>query len=160
MLTEGTMPETNDFTDIMSQWTQLFMRRSMRDFHEFMRNWGLSMPQVTTIFRLHYRGGCGVSDVAQHLGVSNAAASQMLDRLEQHELVDRVAHPADRRVRMVQLTQRGHSLVEQGVAARMQWISELTRMFSAEQQQMIMTALAALTDAARQMEQEPQKEKE
>lgn len=146
------MSDENNFTSVMTEWTHLLMRRSMGDFHDFMRSWGLSMPQVSTLFRLHYRGGCGVSDIAQHLYVSNAAASQMVDRLEQQGLVDRVPHPADRRVRMVQLTDRGHSLVDEGIEVRLRWISDLTRMLTPEQQETIVVALSALTDAARQME--------
>ena len=146
------MTDTNSFTEVMTEWTHLFMRRSMRDFHEFMRGWGLSMPQVSTLFRLHYRGGCGISDIAQQLGVSNPAASQMVDRLEQQGLVERVVHPADRRVRMVQLTEKGHSLVKEGIDVRLRWISDLTRMLSPDQQETIVITLAALTDAARRME--------
>lgn len=146
------VPEKINFTEVMTEWTDLFMRRSMGDFHNFMRNWGLSMPQVSTLFRLHYRGGCGVSDIAQQLYVSNAAASQMVDRLEQQGLVERVHHPADRRVRMVQLTEQGHSLVKKGLEVRIGWISDLTHMLSPDQQETIVVAFAALTEAARQME--------
>lgn len=148
------MPDQNSFTDVLSEWTQTFMRRTMRDFNEFMRSWELSMPQVSTMFRLHYRGNCAVSDIAQQLGVSNAAASQMVDRLEQKGLVDRVLHETDRRVRMVQLTEQGKALLGEGLQARLNWISDLTRMLSPDQQETIIVALAALTDAARQMEPE------
>ena len=160
MQTEGYMPDQNSFTEVMTEWTNLFMRRSMRDFHDFMRSWGLSMPQVSTLFRLHYRGGCGVSDIAQQLAVTNAAASQMVDRLEHQGLVDRVAHEADRRVRMVQLTVKGHSLVEEGIDVRLRWISDLTRMLSPDQQETIVTALAALTNAARRMESDTEEREE
>lgn len=148
------MPDQNSLTGVLSDWTQVFMRRTMRDFNEFMRSWELSMPQVSTMFRLHYRGNCAVSDIAQQLNVSNAAASQMVDRLEQKGLVDRVLHEADRRVRMVQLTEQGQALLEDGLQARLNWISDLTRMLSPDQQETIIVALAALTDAARQMEPE------
>ena len=154
------MPDQNSFTEVLSEWTQLFMRRTMRDFSEFMRSWELSMPQVSTMFRLHYRGKCAVSDIAQQLDVSNAAASQMVDRLEQKRLVDRVHHPADRRVRMVQLTEQGQALLEEGLQARLNWISDLTRMLSPDQQETIIVAMAALTDAARQMEPEIQRREE
>ncbi len=154
------MPDQNSFTDVLSEWTQMFMRRTMRDFNEFMRSWELSMPQVSTMFRLHYRGNCAVSDIAQQLDVSNAAASQMVDRLEQKGLVDRVLHETDRRVRMVQLTEQGQALLEDGLQARLNWISDLTRMLSPDQQETIIVALAALTDAARQMEPEIQRREE
>lgn len=154
------MPDSNSFTDVLSEWTQVFMRRTMRDFNEFMRSWELSMPQVSTMFRLHYRGNCAVSDIAQQLDVTNAAASQMVDRLEQKGLVDRVLHAADRRVRMVQLTEQGQALLQEGLQARLNWISELTRMLSPDQQETIIVALAALTEAARQMEPEVERREE
>ena len=66
------------FDDVLRQWTEVFMGRSMRDFSAFMRNHGLSMPQVLLLFRLYYQGQCGVSDIADHLAVTNPAASQTI----------------------------------------------------------------------------------
>lgn len=52
-----------------------------------------------------------VSDVADFLGVSNAAASRAIDRLVQRDLVDRRLAPDDRRAVDLSLTPRGAELL-------------------------------------------------
>ena len=83
------------------------MGRSMRDFTTFMRNSGLSMPQVSALFRLYYQGQCGVTDIADHLDVTSAAASQMIERLVQQGLLERSEDPNDRRVKQIDLSPAG-----------------------------------------------------
>lgn len=140
------------FTTVLRDWAHVFMRRSMREFSQFMRQSGLSMPQVSTLFRLHYHGTCGVSDMADHLHVTNAAASQMVDRLVQQGLVKRSVSPHDRRVKELELTSAGQRLVEESIEARQRWMEELTSALSPQQQETIMAALRLLTQAARDLE--------
>ncbi|MGD2067034.1 MAG: MarR family transcriptional regulator [Gemmatimonadota bacterium] len=52
-----------------------------------------------------------VTDVAQFLGVTNAAASRAIDRLVQRDLVDRTVSPEDRRAVRLGLTKRGERLL-------------------------------------------------
>lgn len=130
------------------------MRRSMRDFTLFMRQAGLSMPQVSALFRLHYGGGCAISDIAGHLGVTNAAASQMVDRFVQQGLVQRVEHPDDRRVRLISLSPHGRALIEQGIEARRRWMDALPCHIPPDQQQAIIAALRQLASAAQELDRE------
>ena len=101
------MYNTERFDDVLRQWTEVFMGRSMRDFSAFMRNYGLSMPQVLLLFRLYYQGQCGVSDIADHLAVTNPAASQTIDRLVQQGLLERKEDPNDRRAKQIDLSPAG-----------------------------------------------------
>jgi DNA-binding MarR family transcriptional regulator len=52
-------------------------------------------------------GDATTADVASHLGVSKQAAAQLVDRLVRGGYVERRAHPADRRARLLDLTERG-----------------------------------------------------
>ncbi|MGI8857686.1 MAG: MarR family winged helix-turn-helix transcriptional regulator [Thermomicrobiales bacterium] len=56
--------------------------------------------------RLAPDGATG-NELAEHLGVSKQAASQMVDYLEQHGYVTRRPHPRDGRGKIVVLTARG-----------------------------------------------------
>ncbi|MDD2694691.1 MAG: winged helix DNA-binding protein [Anaerolineales bacterium] len=58
------------------------------------------------------------SDIGNYLGVTNAAASQLIDRLVGMGLLEHAERPADRRVREVRLTPRGQALMEEDVHAR------------------------------------------
>lgn len=141
----------------LREWAEVFMQRSMHEFMRFTRQAGLSHAQLSTLMRLYYHGNCPVSDIGSHLGVTNAAASQLIDRLVGMGLLERSEHPSDRRVREVGLTQRGRELVSAAIQTRHRWIEELAGMFSPAELEGIVSALALLTQAARRSE--PQKSK-
>ena len=139
-------------TSVLRTWSEVFMRRSMHEFMSFSRRSGLSMSQINVLFRLHYHGQCGVSDLGEHLGVSNAAASQMVDRLVGMELLQRSEDPNDRRVKHLALTPKGETLVLESIEARLRWMEELTTTLTLEQQEAINAALTTLTQTALNLE--------
>lgn len=147
------MISTEQFTHVLHDWAEVFMHRSMRDFKRFMDESGLSPSQINALMRLHYGGKCGVSDIGGHLGVTNAAASQMVDRMVQLGLFTRSEDSADRRVKQIALTPEGRALVEAGVEARRRWLEELTTTLTPEEQESIVAALTLLTSAARRLDQ-------
>ncbi|HSN78314.1 MAG TPA: MarR family transcriptional regulator [Anaerolineae bacterium] len=142
------MASSLQFNEVLRQWTEVFMGRSMRDFSAFMRKSGLSMPQVSALYRLYYRGQCGVTDIAGHLDVSSAAASQMIERLVQQGLLERNEDPTDRRAKQIALSPDGRELMQESIEARVRWMAELTTVLSPEEQDTIVAALDALTSAA------------
>lgn len=70
-------------TTVVREWAEVFMRRSGRDFKRFMDATGLSFSQLNILMRLFHRGHIGVSEVGERMGVTNAAASQAVERLVQ-----------------------------------------------------------------------------
>ena len=137
-------------SSVLQQWSEVFMHRSMADFKRFMDDSGLSPSQVSTLMRLYYHSSCGVSAVADDLGVTNAAASQMVDRLVQLGMLERSEDPEDRRARQLRLTDLGRALVERSVEVRRRWMEELILTLTPEQQTQITDALSILTKAAQQ----------
>ena len=128
------------------------MRRSMGDFRQFTKSSGLSMSQISALFHLYYRGAHGVSDIGEHLGVTNAASSQLIERLVQQGLLQRTEDAIDRRIKNVALTPQGQALVQESIEARQRWMEQLTNALTPEDQNAIITALTTLTQAARKLE--------
>ncbi len=146
------MSPTKQFLKVLREWAEVFMHRSMRDFKRFMDESGLSFSQVNVLMRLFHGGKRGVSEIGDHLGVTNAAASQAVDRLVQMGMIERAEDPDDRRAKQLALTDKGRALIEKGIDARSQWIENLTNALTSEQQTMIVSALTLLTEAARKTE--------
>jgi len=146
------MSTNNQFTEAVRSWAEVFMQRSMRDFAHFMRLSGLSMPQINTLMRLYRQKTCGVSAIGRQLGISNAAASQMIDRMVQQGLLERTECAGDRRVRQLSLTVKGRALVQQAIDARHHWLTQLPARLTREQQAAIVAGLACLTEAAQNLE--------
>jgi DNA-binding MarR family transcriptional regulator len=143
---------SDQFTDILRRWAEVFMHRSMRDFHRFTRESGLSMSQLNALFRIYHGGACGVSDIGEHLGVTNAASSQMIDRLVQLELLQRSEDPIDRRNKNLALTDKGRAMIGESIEARRRWLQDLTTTLTPDQQEAIASALTTLTQAAQRLE--------
>jgi DNA-binding MarR family transcriptional regulator len=119
----------------------------MHDWGHFVRDTGLSMPQVGLLMRLYHHGGCGVTEISRHSGVTNAAASQLVERLVEKQLVERTEDQHDRRMKQLRLTTKGNQLVETSIRERYQWVEELLSNLSAEEQKNLQDALPALVKA-------------
>ena len=146
------MSISTQFTAVLHDWAEVFMRRSMRDLVQFTKDSGMSMTQLSSLMHLHHQGVCGVSDIGAHLGVTNAAASQMIERLVQQGLLERSEDPLDRRVKQVRVTGKGRKLIEDGIEARRYWMEDLTIALTPEEQALITRALVLLTHAALRLE--------
>jgi DNA-binding MarR family transcriptional regulator len=145
------MPEPDPFLSVLYRWMEVSMRRSMRNFLHYSREIGLSMSQISVLFHLRRMRSCGVTDLGDHLGVSSAAASQLLERLVQQGLILRSEDPQDRRVKQIVLTDKGRQVIEAGVAARQDWLVDLADSLSAPEKQQIGLALNLLVDKASQL---------
>jgi DNA-binding MarR family transcriptional regulator len=146
------MATSKQLADVLREWADVFMQQSMHQTIRFWKESELSMPQISVMMRLHYHGTCGVSEVGAHVGVTNAAASQMVDKLVQLGLLERAEHPHDRRAKQLTLTRKGHALLQKGMEARRHWLEELGSALTSEQQKAILIALPYLTEAMRQRE--------
>jgi len=129
------------FVATLQRWVEVSTRRSMRDFLRYARESRLSMSNLGAIFYAHRCVGCAVSDVAEHLGVSNSAASMLLDRLVDQGYLARLEDPQDRRVKRIHLTERGERVFEEGIQARGGWMSDLAAELSEDEKRMVTQAL-------------------
>lgn len=141
------------FVATLHEWIEVSTRRSMRDFLRYARQSKLSMSNLGAIFYIHRFGTCGVKEIGEHLGVTSAAVSQMLDRLVEQGLIGRSEDAEDRRVKRIELTERGQEVFEQGLKARGSWIDFVADQLSQEEKETISSSLGILISKVRQLDQ-------
>ncbi len=146
------MTNTDPFITTFQRWIDIFMQRSMRRFIQYARKNGLSMSMIGTLFHLSRKGSAGVTDLGDHLGVTCAASSQMLERLVQQELILRTEDPTDRRVKQIVLTEKGYQVLDEGVRARQGWLDDLVEILTQEEKELIKGALDLMINKANQLE--------
>jgi len=151
---EAFVTDASSFEGALRAWAAVFLRRSVREFMRTMKDAGLSASQLNTMMRLHYRGSCAISEVGDDLGVTPAAASQMVERLVQQGLIERGEDPQDRRLRPIRLTPHGKALIARGVEARVAWIEGLRDALPLKEQSRAAQILERLTEAVRHLEAE------
>ena len=141
------------FNQAIRSWMDIFMNRSMRGWGRFAKSAGLSIPQFGLLMQMHHKGDCGMSEVSERFDITPAAASQLVDKLVQGGLVQRVEDPNDRRAKLLNLTDKGRELVQQGIQERYRWVDELGSKLSAEERGKVAEALTLLTEKAKQVDQ-------
>jgi DNA-binding MarR family transcriptional regulator len=117
----------------------------------YAREKGLSRSMIGTLFYLshNHRHPTGVTDIGEHLGVSSAAASQMLERLVEEGLIQRSENPADRRMKTLILTEKGHKIIKETINARLGWFEELVESFTDAEKEQIISALELIIKTAK-----------
>ena len=146
------MSSRDAFYSIFHECMELFMHRSMHGYIHYAREKNLSKSMIGTLFHLSHRDHAGVTDLGEHLGVSSAAASQMLEHLAEEGLIQRTEDPDDRRMKKITLTEKGFQVMKDSVSARLGWLEELTESFSDKEKVQITTAMELIINKARQMD--------
>lgn len=132
--------------DIHQQFEQ-FMQRSLRGIMGSMKQDGLSMPQIYTLMYLYHEGEVRISDIGVLMEVGKAAASQLVERLVQQELVERVEDENDRRAKKIRLLPKSLRLIEKGLAVQRQLMGQVMAQLSPEQMETVQRAFMYLIEA-------------
>ncbi len=146
------MSNSVQFTQAIRSWMDVFMNRSMRGWGLFAKSTGLSMPQFGLLMQMHHKGACGMSQVSERFEITPAAASQLVDKLVQSGLIQREEDPHDRRAKLLNLTDKGRDLIQQGIEERYRWVEELAGKLTVEERAQVSDALNILTEAAKELE--------
>lgn len=146
------MQSLNPLVSTLHEWMGIFRRIMMGNLFVYARNNGLTMAQFGTMFRIFHKGACGVSDIGSELGVTNSAASQMLERLVQLKLISRTEDPADRRVKQIVLTEKGQQVIQESGQVIHAWMEALAGSLTPGEQEQVRDALTILIEKANQLE--------
>lgn len=145
------MPVPDPFGDTLRTWVEVFFRRSMRDLLLYAKEHNLSMSQVSALFQIRRKGASGVSCIGDELGITSAAASQLLDRLVQQELISRSEDQNDRRLKQIVLTVKGAQTLQGMILARQKWLEGLAPLMSPAEKETVTAALTILLEKANQL---------
>ncbi len=113
--------------------TDLIARKSITERFHFIQECGLSHSQMMSLFFLQCNQLASMKDLADHLGVSSPAVSQMVEKLVRADLVKRIDNPNDRRGKLLELTKNGNAMVSQAKIAHHQWIQAITETIQPEE---------------------------
>ncbi|HMN00455.1 MAG TPA: MarR family transcriptional regulator [Anaerolineales bacterium] len=128
------------------------MRQSMKGMLAFTRDRNISFSQISILMHLYYKGKSSVSDIAEKLGTTNAAASQLIKKLEQEHLVKRYEGAPDRRVRQIELEKSGRKFVEAMIETRFHWLDDISLQIEDERVDQILGSIRGLAEAMRLVE--------
>lgn len=138
-----------DFLEAVESWAKRYFFQSLTEFFNYLKHSELSLLQGYALTHLYFKGPIKISELCEHMRVSLGAASQMVDRLEKLGMVRRIADSTDRRVRKVQVLDKGKRFVQENFAFSQNWLMEIPNNITPKQEAQITTSLSILIDTIR-----------
>jgi DNA-binding MarR family transcriptional regulator len=123
----------------------------IQSFMNAMKQHSLSTPQIHALMYIFHAGECQVSEIGDLADVSNAAASQLVERLVQQGLVNRREDPKDRRNKLITLSEIGRGLFHESVMSY-RFLMEIMALLTPEQRQAVHDGFMLLAQAGRQLQ--------
>lgn len=125
----------------------------VEDLVSFVRRLPVEPPvgptTASTLRLLQVEGPQRISAVAEHLGISQPGATQLVDRLVAEGTATRAADPTDRRAALVHLTDAGRDVMRRRHESRAVALDHLLSRLSAADRRRIEAAVPALTALVR-----------
>jgi DNA-binding MarR family transcriptional regulator len=140
-------PDPKPFHESMES----FLANIIQSFLNSMKQHGLSTPQIHALMYIFHADECQVSDIGTLADVSNAAASQLVERLVQQDLVDRREDPENRRNKLVTLSKKGKDLIHNSVISN-PFLMKIIATLTLEQLQVIHNAFTILAQTGQQIQ--------
>jgi DNA-binding MarR family transcriptional regulator len=144
------MTSETEFLETVENWAKLYFFQSLTNFFNSLKQSDLSLLQTYALTHLFFKGPIKITDLCQHMMVSPAAGSQMVDRLEKLEMVARIADPNDRRVRKIMVLEKGEKFVQERFTLSQLWLSEIPTNITPEQEAQITNVLSILIQSSGQ----------
>jgi DNA-binding MarR family transcriptional regulator len=116
---------------------------------------GLSLTSAATLATLERGGPRRLTALAAREGVTQPAMTQLVARLQDAGLVDRVADAADGRVVYVRITAEGQAVLARRRAVRAERVAALLTRLSPDQQAALVAALPAMDALASAQRDDP-----
>lgn len=126
------------------------LMRTIRHEMRHRRPAEISMPQFRALRILQHHPEISLSSMAQHLDLTLATTSKLMDVLEKHELVARIVCPTDRRQIMLSLSAHGMKTLEEVRQAAEARLAGLLARLDADDRAAVERAMLALRAAIQQ----------
>lgn len=135
----------------LQTWSDGIMKLLFSELSSFIRVHNLNFPRMMILFRLAHRDLCSVSDISKHMDITSPAASQLLDKLVESGFINRTENPDDRRVRNIEISQKGLELVKEIKEKLNNSISRLIQALPEEEHHTIAQSMHTLNVAIRSL---------
>lgn len=130
--------------DLQQQADNTFRRFSPQHWIEL----NLSIAQLKSLLFIAAEGKTNFKKIAEALGVTPPNITGIIDRLVEQGLVSRTENPEDRRIMMLQVTEKGQKLLINLRESRVSFFKQALSRMKQEELQSLSQGLSALIKAA------------
>lgn len=122
-----------------------------RNGRKILKNYPITSPQFIALQWVIEGENLTIGELSNKIGLAFSTTTDLVDRMEKNQLVQRVRDVNDRRVVRIHALEKGKSIIEEVVAQRQQYLGEVLESLSQEEIIMINESLNLLLVQMRKM---------
>ncbi|MCM3720578.1 MULTISPECIES: MarR family winged helix-turn-helix transcriptional regulator [Solibacillus] len=111
---------------------------------EILSNYTITPPQFIALQWLHESGDMTIGDLSTKMYLAFSTTTDLVDRMEKNELVQRVRDENDRRVVRIHLLPEGERIIQEVIFKRQNYLRDITQEFNAEEFEQLSRTLQKL----------------
>ena len=111
---------------------------------EILSNYTITPPQFVALQWLHESGDMTIGDLSNKMYLAFSTTTDLVDRMEKNELVQRVRDEQDRRVVRIHLLPEGERIIQEVIEKRQNYLRDLLRDFEVDEAQELLKLLKKL----------------
>jgi DNA-binding MarR family transcriptional regulator len=146
MRSSGPREPEQSIDDFVQLHSLVFHQLSLGGLASWM-DLDISLPQLKVLMLLYSHDRSSVSGVAEALHSSLPNVTGLADRLEQQGFIERVSDPTDKRVVLLELSEKGRAILSNIFALRTDRIRQMYERLGSEERLVVLDALGVLLRA-------------
>jgi DNA-binding MarR family transcriptional regulator len=111
---------------------------------ELLSDYTITPPQFVALQWLFEDGDMTIGDLSTKMYLACSTTTDLIDRMEKNDLVERIKDTNDRRVVRIHLLDEGKRIIDEVIKKRQQYLEEVFLNFSAEEIQVLQDNLIKL----------------
>lgn len=130
-----------DPESVPSFWINHASRLLMREFEQRLRPLDFGMAYLPVIMALHEEGPLSQKVLAERTRVEQPTMAALLTRMERDGVIEREAHPTDKRSMQIKLTPKAKARLPKAIDLLTEVADRVTEGFTASERAMFLTFL-------------------
>lgn len=118
---------------------------------DILTQFPITPPQFVALQWLNENGDMTIGELSSKMYLACSTTTDLVDRMEKNELVERVKDKNDRRVVRIHLLRKGQTIIEEVIKKRQDYLEKILTDFSQEEVDILEKSLHKLHDEMKAM---------
>ncbi|UOQ93934.1 MarR family transcriptional regulator [Halobacillus shinanisalinarum] len=92
---------------------------------EILNHYPITAPQFVALQWLLDKGDLTIGELSSHIHLACSTTTDLVDRMEKNELVERIRDPKDRRVVRTHVLEKGRQIIHEVIEKRQHYLEEV-----------------------------------
>ncbi|GAA0456638.1 MarR family transcriptional regulator [Alkalibacillus silvisoli] len=120
---------------------------------EILNHYPITPPQFIALQWLLDSGDLTIGELSKKMYLAFSTTTELVDRMEKNELIERVRDPKDRRVVRIHLLDKGKAIIDEVIGKRQEYLQEVLKTYSLDEVEKLRSSMTQLYDVMKEHEQ-------